>query len=118
MDSLKKGALDIDPDEEDEEYENSQFENDRCWRLNTDPNTGIDTLIPEMAGWAKCPSQTMLNSSSVYVFEFGHEVYYWIGSQVSFPKRRSATKLVKKLWTQFERRIRSHFCEDHEKILK
>ena len=123
MDMLKKGALDIDLDEEDEEYENSQFENDRCWRLNTDPNTGIDTLIPEMAGWAKCPSQTMLNSSSVYVFEFGHEVYYWIGSQVSFPKRRSATKLVKKLWTQFERRNRSHFLlapngHRHEKILK
>ena len=95
--------LETDPDEEDEEFENSQSHADRCWKLVTDKN-GIDSLQPELSCWAKTPSQSMLNPDSVFVFEFGHEVYLWIGSQVHFPKRRSATKAVKALWKQFDRR--------------
>jgi hypothetical protein len=91
-----------DPDEDDEEYENSQSHDDRCWKLVTDKN-GIDSLQPELSCWGKSPSQSMLNPESVFVFEFGHEVYLWIGSQVHFPKRRSATKAVKTLWSKFNR---------------
>ena len=46
----------------------------------------------------------MLKSDGVYVFEFGDEVYYWMGAQVPFPKRRAAVKLIKRLWEEFERR--------------
>ena len=94
--------LSVDPDEDDEEYESSQVQEDRVWHLVN--VSGNDTLQPLVAEWGRPPSQSILKSDEVFVFEFGDEVYYWMGAQVPFPKRRSSLKLIKKLWEQFDRR--------------
>ena len=44
------GELDYDPDDEDDEYEHSQADTNRCWKLS---NETPAALIPDMRGWAK-----------------------------------------------------------------
>ena len=56
-----------------------------------------------MLGWGKLPTQDLLDSKRVLIFEFIDELYLWIGSQVSFPDRRSAQQLAKHLWKKYPR---------------
>jgi len=96
-------ALPIDPDEDDEAYEANETQADRVWHLTKDDKTKADSLQPLIAQWGRPPEQKMLKSDGVYVFEFGDEVYYWMGAQVPFPTRRAAVKLIKRLWEGCER---------------
>lgn len=108
-------TLPIDPDEDDEAYEANETQGDRVWHLTKDEQTKADSLQPLIAQWGRPPEQKMLKSDGVYVFEFGDEVYYWMGAQVPFPTRRAAVKLIKRLWEGCERRngagyiVFSHF---------
>ena len=44
-----------------------------------------------------------LNSEAIYIFEFGNEVYIWLGKEVPFPMRRIAQALAKELWSKYPR---------------
>jgi hypothetical protein len=52
--------INYDPDEEDDEYEHSHAENNRCWKLSDETPPA---LVPEMSGWAKQPSQVKSNNT-------------------------------------------------------
>ena len=91
----------IDPDASDIKFENSYFENDRIWQIHAENDSY--KLKPETDKWGSIPSQSLLTSEKIFIFEFGSEVYIWMGSQAGFAPRRFAVKLAKELWKKYPR---------------
>ena len=89
------------PDKDDKEFEDAHVTNDRCWSLKMDGKS--HKLVPEMRGWSSVPPQSLLQPDQIFVFEFGMEVYIWMGCQSAFPLRRSAQKLARQLWSKYPR---------------
>ena len=59
--------------------------------------------MPETDKWGSIPSQSLLSPEKIIIFEFGSEVYIWMGSQAGFAPRRFAVKLAKELWKKYPR---------------
>ena len=89
------------PDNSDKEFETTHIDSDRCWTLVTEGNR--HRLVPEMQAWSSIPSQSLLQFDKIFVFEFGMEVYIWMGSQSALPLRRVAQKLARQLLSKYPR---------------
>ncbi|XP_068192614.1 supervillin [Antennarius striatus] len=79
-------------DEEDELYEGGVVESNCVYRL-----VG-DRLVPQEDAWAAAPSVALLDSAQVLVFDFGSEVYLWVGRDAPPGGGRVALQLTQQLW--------------------
>lgn len=89
-------------DESDLNHENACSSHFRCWRLHEVGNKY--KLSPEENSWGVRPEQNLLQETEFFIFEFGSEVYSWIGPKVSFAARRAGEELGKQIWEKFERK--------------
>ncbi|KAM9779756.1 supervillin-like [Neosynchiropus ocellatus] len=78
--------------EEDEEYECGVVESNCVYRL------AEKKLVPHEQAWARSPSVSLLRSSEALVFDFGSEVYLWLGRNVSMNSRTVALQLTHQVW--------------------
>uniref|UniRef100_A0A669BB38 Supervillin c n=1 Tax=Oreochromis niloticus TaxID=8128 RepID=A0A669BB38_ORENI len=78
--------------EEDELYERSVVESNCVYRLVE------NKLVPHEQAWASIPSITLLASSEALVFDFGSEIYLWLGQDVSLRRRNVALQLTHQVW--------------------
>ncbi|XP_053708509.1 supervillin-like isoform X2 [Synchiropus splendidus] len=78
--------------EEDEEYERGVVESNCVYRL------AEKKLVPHEQAWARSPSVSLLGSSEALVFDFGSEVYLWLGKNVSMSSRTVALQLTHQVW--------------------
>ncbi|XP_014188935.1 supervillin isoform X2 [Haplochromis burtoni] len=78
--------------EEDELYERGVVESNCVYRLVE------NKLVPHEQAWASIPSITLLASSEALVFDFGSEVYLWLGQDVSLRRRNVALQLTHQVW--------------------
>ena len=86
------------PDESDLKHETTCSYNYRCWKLNQVGNKY--KLSPEENSWGVRPEQKILQENEFFIFEFGSEVYSWIGPKVSFAARRAGEELGKQIWAK------------------
>lgn len=89
-------------DESDLKHETTCSYNYRCWKLNQVGNKY--KLSPEENSWGVRPEQKILRENEFFIFEFGSEVYSWIGPKVSFAARRAGEELGKQIWEKFDRK--------------
>lgn len=85
-------------DEEDELYEESLI----CTNIIFDvvfneAKSNVD-LMPVEQYWGRSPRHQMLQPESVFIFDFGTEMYIWIGKNVSNVHRKLAVDAAKELW--------------------
>ncbi|XP_017274885.1 supervillin isoform X2 [Kryptolebias marmoratus] len=78
--------------EEDEMFELGVVESNCAYRLVE------NRLVPQEQAWASAPSAALLDSSEVLVFDFGSEVYLWLGRDVSPDRRSVGLQLSRQLW--------------------
>ncbi|XP_035766784.1 supervillin [Neolamprologus brichardi] len=78
--------------EEDELYERGVVESNCVYKLVE------NKLVPHEQAWASIPSITLLASSEALVFDFGSEVYLWLGQDVSLRSRNVALQLTHQVW--------------------
>ncbi|KAM9843925.1 supervillin [Aulostomus maculatus] len=78
--------------EEDEVFERGVVESNCVYRLVE------NRLVPQEQAWASIPSTSLLGSSEALVFDFGSEVYLWLGKDVSVSKRNVALQLTHQVW--------------------
>ncbi|XP_008289012.1 supervillin-like isoform X2 [Stegastes partitus] len=78
--------------EEDELYESGVVESNCVYQLVE------NRLVPHEQGWASLPSVSLLGSSEALVFDFGSEVYLWLGQEVSLGRRNVALQLTHQVW--------------------
>uniref|UniRef100_UPI00358EEA31 supervillin-like isoform X6 n=1 Tax=Myxine glutinosa TaxID=7769 RepID=UPI00358EEA31 len=55
-------------------------------------------LVPDDKFWGKAPQHAILQTPAVLVFDFGTEIYTWIGEDVGPKSRRLAGLLAQQLW--------------------
>uniref|UniRef100_A0A8C4NLW4 Supervillin n=1 Tax=Eptatretus burgeri TaxID=7764 RepID=A0A8C4NLW4_EPTBU len=55
-------------------------------------------LVPDDKFWGKAPPHAILQTCAVLVFDFGTEIYTWIGEGVGPKSRRLAGLLAQQLW--------------------
>ena len=70
INSLPK--ISADPDVSDRIFEADHTVDDRCWALSVEGDNY--KLLPDTRGWSNVPSQALLESDKIFVFEFGMEV--------------------------------------------
>ncbi|XP_061906125.1 supervillin [Entelurus aequoreus] len=78
--------------EEDELYERGIVESNCVYRLLE------NRLIPHEQAWSSMPSVSLLKSSEALVFDFGSEVYLWLGKEVPASTRKVALQLSRQVW--------------------
>ncbi|XP_044756067.1 supervillin-like isoform X2 [Coccinella septempunctata] len=59
-----------------------------------------DELVPLDEYWGNLPKYQMLTSTSVFVFDFGTEMYVWSGKNASSKNKQTIMKLAKELWDE------------------
>ncbi|XP_056262421.1 supervillin isoform X3 [Pseudoliparis swirei] len=79
-------------EEEDELYECGVVESNCVYRLVE------NRLVPHEHAWASAPRVSLLGSTEALVFDFGSEVYLWLGRDVSLSRRNIALQLTRQLW--------------------
>ncbi|KAI1887252.1 hypothetical protein AGOR_G00187960 [Albula goreensis] len=84
-----RGAGDV---AEDELFEGGVVESNCVYRLVE------DRLVPHDEGWASIPSTALLQSTEVLLFDFGSEVYVWLGKDVPQSHRKVALQLGRQVW--------------------
>ncbi|XP_028310399.1 supervillin-like isoform X2 [Gouania willdenowi] len=78
--------------EEDELYERGVVESNCVYRLLE------NRLVPHQQAWASIPNVSLLDSTEALVFDFGSEVYLWLGQDVSPSRRDVALLLTQQVW--------------------
>ncbi|XP_069021347.1 supervillin isoform X2 [Embiotoca jacksoni] len=78
--------------EDDELYEHGVVESNCVYRLVE------NRLVPHEQAWAAIPSTSLLGSTEALVFDFGSEVYLWLGQDVSLRRRNVALQLTRQVW--------------------
>ncbi|XP_054285862.1 supervillin isoform X2 [Macrosteles quadrilineatus] len=86
-----KGAEAGHPDE-DELYELAVNDTNKIYELEG------DELVPREDCWANIPRIEILSHNKVLVFDFGAELYVWMGKSVSLDRRPTVLKLAQELW--------------------
>ncbi|KAL0992477.1 hypothetical protein UPYG_G00093840 [Umbra pygmaea] len=82
----------VGPPEEDELYEMGVVESNCVYRL-------VDhRLVPHEQAWATAPSVSLLDPTEALVFDFGSEVYLWLGQDVAPGDRGVAVLLAQQVW--------------------
>lgn len=78
--------------DEDEIFESAIVDTNMVYELE-------DTeLVPVEEYWGAIPKIEMLNSSKMFVFDFGSEMYIWSGRNVPIEQKKIGNKLAKELW--------------------
>lgn len=80
--------------DEDEIYESAIIDTNMVYELDEKE----EELVPVDEYWGAVPKIEMLNSSKIFIFDFGSEMYIWSGRNVPLEKRKIANKLAKELW--------------------
>ncbi|CAG5078957.1 Oidioi.mRNA.OKI2018_I69.PAR.g9133.t1.cds [Oikopleura dioica] len=83
-----------DPDMADDDFEAECFSNSRVWEVIKAENEDSAMLKPVENQWGRSPSQKDLESEKIFVFEFGAEIYTWIGAKAQYRLRTKAKELV------------------------
>ncbi|RZF39379.1 hypothetical protein LSTR_LSTR000900 [Laodelphax striatellus] len=86
---VEAGSLD-----EDEVYEAALVDTNMIYCVED------DALVPVQAAWGSIPRIEILNPGKILVFDFGTELYVWMGKNATLDKRKSAINLVEQLWSQ------------------
>ncbi|XP_057717114.1 supervillin isoform X4 [Corythoichthys intestinalis] len=77
---------------EDELYERGIVESNCVYKM-------LDNrLVPHEQGWASMPSVSMLDSNEALVFDFGGEVYLWLGKDVPAERQKMALQMSRQVW--------------------
>ncbi|XP_023931088.1 supervillin-like [Lingula anatina] len=82
------------PPEEDEIYEQCMVQTNMIYRFED------DSLVPYTEYWGNVPKYEMLNPDQIFVYDFGPEMYVWLGKNMPFDKRKIAIKLARQIWDQ------------------
>ncbi|XP_061701949.1 supervillin isoform X1 [Syngnathoides biaculeatus] len=78
--------------EEDELYERALVESNCVYKM-------LDNrLVPHEQAWASMPCVSMLDSTEALVFDFGAEVYLWLGKDVPADRQKVALQLSRQVW--------------------
>ncbi|XP_061159546.1 supervillin isoform X3 [Syngnathus typhle] len=78
--------------EEDELYERGIAESNCVYKM-------LDNrLVPHEQAWASVPTISMLDSNEMLVFDFGGEVYLWLGKDVPAERHKVALQLSRQVW--------------------
>ncbi|XP_077350736.1 supervillin isoform X3 [Festucalex cinctus] len=78
--------------EEDELYERGVVESNCVYKM-------LDNrLVPHEQAWASMPTVSMLDSNEALVFDFGGEVYLWLGKNVPADRQKVALQLSRQVW--------------------
>ncbi|XP_061604574.1 supervillin isoform X2 [Phyllopteryx taeniolatus] len=78
--------------EDDELYERGVVESNSVYKM-------LDNrLVPHEQAWASMPSVSMLDSTEALVFDFGGEVYLWLGKDVPADRQKVALQLSRQVW--------------------
>jgi supervillin len=80
--------------EEDEYYEEAIIGTNMIYRVNN------EELVPLDNYWGRVPRFEMLAPEEAYVFDFGSEMYVWVGKLASNIKRKCALDSAKDLWNK------------------
>ncbi|XP_075225923.1 uncharacterized protein LOC142327040 [Lycorma delicatula] len=56
-------------------------------------------LVPIQKYWGRAPRIEILNPSKILVFDFGTELYVWMGRNATMDQRKSALQLAEELWS-------------------
>lgn len=80
--------------EEDEEYEEAIIGTNMIYRVNN------EELVPFDNYWGRIPRYEMLCTEETYVFDFGSEMYVWVGKLATSTKRKYALDSAKDLWNK------------------
>lgn len=80
--------------EEDELYEAAVVSTNAVYTL------GNDELVPSDEHCGNLPKIEMLHTEKIFVFDFGAEMYVWLGKLASPELRKAAMTLGKELWEQ------------------
>ncbi|XP_077474709.1 supervillin [Stigmatopora argus] len=78
--------------EEDELYERGIVESNCVYKM-------LDNrLVPHEQAWASMLSVSMLHSDETLVFDFGGEVYLWLGKDVPTERQKMALQMSRQVW--------------------
>ncbi|XP_054168360.1 supervillin-like [Oppia nitens] len=80
--------------EEDEIYEDTIIGTNMIYRVNN------EQLVPYEPFWGQTPRYEMLDSEKCFVFDFGSEMYVWIGSKAQTVEKKCALDSAKDLWNK------------------
>ena len=80
--------------EEDEIYEEAIIGTNMIYKVNN------EQLVPFESYWGRTPKYEMLTSDDAFVFDFGSEMYVWVGNKASNIKRKCALDSAKELWNK------------------
>lgn len=93
-DPSAKGLVGAGNPSEDEIYEANIILTNMIYTLEK------DELVPLDEYWGSLPKYEMLTATSVYVFDFGTEMYVWSGKNASPKEKQTVMKLAKDLWDE------------------
>ncbi|XP_045461852.1 supervillin-like isoform X2 [Harmonia axyridis] len=93
-DPVAKSIADAGNPSEDEIYEANIILTNMIYGLDN------DELVPLDEYWGNLPKYQMLNSTAVYVFDFGSEMYVWSGKNATSKDKQTIMKLAKDLWDE------------------
>lgn len=85
-------------DEDDEFYEESLICTNMIFEaVHTEAKDTVD-MTPVEQYWGRSPRHQLLQADSAFVFDFGTEMYIWVGKNVSNVHRKKAVDLAKDMW--------------------
>lgn len=82
--------------DDDEYYEESIICTNMVYQVVMNDNDA--TLVPVEKYWGRSPKYELFQSDSSFVFDYGTEMYVWIGKNVSNLLRKKAVDAAKELW--------------------
>uniref|UniRef100_A0A8D8YEG1 Supervillin n=1 Tax=Cacopsylla melanoneura TaxID=428564 RepID=A0A8D8YEG1_9HEMI len=85
--------------DEDELYEMSILDTNMIYELQTGGEDGPE-LVPLDKYWGGVPKIEMLDTNKILVFDFGSELYIWMGKNATLDRRKLAISLCKQLWVR------------------
>lgn len=78
--------------DEDEVYESALTDTNMVYEVEE------DELVPLSNSWGSIPKIEILDPAKILVFDFGSELYVWMGKNAAMDRRRVALKLAQELW--------------------
>ena len=100
--SICSPIMDMDLDEDDEFYEEFINHSNLVYQVLYDEKSDSDKaeLLPLENNCGRQPRHAILQPDKALVFDFGSEMYVWLGKTVSNAIRKKAVEAAKDLWYQ------------------
>lgn len=80
--------------EEDELYEEAIIGTNLIYKVDN------EKLVPYESYWGRVPRHEMLSTTEAFVFDFGSEMYVWVGNKTLNITRKCALDSAKDLWNK------------------